>query len=262
MRNSAIASDATVREDEIAGYTTTVNELMAMLRSGVDYLGPTEADGEFHIEVAEVVALLEGLHAELQQQTQNAKGASGPNAPGGSDNHESTEHENLRSQLSEARSEIEALRAALLRFKELETANQDTIVGLEERLADSQAAVAAAHKQQTSGKAYRPSSLSPGAASDARLVMRYPGRDVIEMPLLGDLRIGRSEPSEIRVGGQTVSRLHAILKWDGMTATIVDCNSTNGVYVNGSRVHEQKLHDGDEFRVGSLHCIFRSPSAG
>lgn len=259
--NPRIAALVTGGREKSAEYTGALNDLVAMLRSGVDYLGPATSDGKFHLEVAAMVALLEGLHDELEGLQPQNGGQSVANEEAVSAS--IAEREDLLVQLADARNQVDALKSALRQFQEQDSANQDTIVGLEEALANSQAALAtarvsgqAATDKHGFGDVFRETSGQPAGKAAASIAIRYPDRDMVEMPLLGDLRIGRSEPSEIRVGGPTVSRMHAILKWDGRVASIHDCDSTNGVFVNGTRVREQKLEDGDELRVGSLHCIF------
>jgi hypothetical protein len=230
--------------DEPDGYRATLDQLVAMLRSGVDYLGPSNTDGQFHFEVASMVALLEELRDELVV----------PLAKGPDENTESAEsfrqeRDFLASQLADAREEAAVSRKALQQLQQLDLTNQGTIVGLEERLSDSQSAFQEAMNS--------PAMLPEVDA--ATLVLRYPERDIVEIRLTGDLRIGRGDRMDVRVDGRTVSGLHAIIKWDGKVARVVDCNSTNGVYVNGTRVDEKPLSDGDELRVGMLFCIFKSP---
>ena len=55
------------------------------------------------------------------------------------------------------------------------------------------------------------------------------------------------------------SRSHAILFEQDDHAIIKDLNSRNGVYINGEKVHEQALNDGDEVILGSTVMIFNPP---
>ncbi len=62
--------------------------------------------------------------------------------------------------------------------------------------------------------------------------------------------IGRRRSSEIPLLDENVSRSHAEISYADQGHTITDLGSTNGVYVNGTRVLKKKLVDGDEIKVG------------
>jgi eukaryotic-like serine/threonine-protein kinase len=51
------------------------------------------------------------------------------------------------------------------------------------------------------------------------------------------------------------SRRHFLVEFNPPRCRVLDLNSRNGVFVNGRRVHEAELHDGDELRAG--HTVFR-----
>ena len=58
-----------------------------------------------------------------------------------------------------------------------------------------------------------------------------------------------------------VSRFHAAIECRKDSLTLVDLGSTNGTYLNGSRLidHEpRELSDGDEIRLGTMviYCFF------
>ena len=48
-----------------------------------------------------------------------------------------------------------------------------------------------------------------------------------------------------------ISRVHARIDIRDDIATIVDCGSTNGTYINDARIDRHNLNDGDEIVVGS-----------
>jgi hypothetical protein len=52
-----------------------------------------------------------------------------------------------------------------------------------------------------------------------------------------------------------LSREHAELRLSGDQVGLNDLGSTNGTCVNGQRVSQAILHDGDELRLGE--CVFR-----
>ena len=70
-------------------------------------------------------------------------------------------------------------------------------------------------------------------------------------------RIGRSAEADVRLADTGVSRLHAELRLLGGEALLVDLGSTNGTTLNGRRVSEGRLRDGDRIGVGSSSLVFR-----
>ena len=75
----------------------------------------------------------------------------------------------------------------------------------------------------------------------------------------GVLSIGRDERSDVPLPWDTeVSRAHAVLERLGTAWTISDDGlSTNGSYVNGTRIRgRRRLDDGDAISVGSTLLVF------
>lgn len=70
-------------------------------------------------------------------------------------------------------------------------------------------------------------------------------------------RIGRSSEADVRLADTGVSRLHAELRLLGEEVVLVDLGSTNGTTLNGQRVQEGRLRDGDRIGVGSSSLLFR-----
>jgi pSer/pThr/pTyr-binding forkhead associated (FHA) protein len=65
------------------------------------------------------------------------------------------------------------------------------------------------------------------------------------------LTIGRSRESDIFLEDLAVSRLHTTISRDGQGQYVIrDESSANGTYVNGQKVTEQVLAEGDEIQVG------------
>jgi diguanylate cyclase (GGDEF)-like protein len=63
--------------------------------------------------------------------------------------------------------------------------------------------------------------------------------------------IGRVEDADITLDSPTVSRRHAeIIIQDQNSMLIKDLNSSNGTYVNGNKITETELHEGDIFSIG------------
>jgi pSer/pThr/pTyr-binding forkhead associated (FHA) protein len=62
-----------------------------------------------------------------------------------------------------------------------------------------------------------------------------------------------------------VSRRHAVLLWRNEILYIMDLDSTNGTWVNGTRLFAQqphRLNDGDELQLGRLQLHLRFDPAG
>jgi diguanylate cyclase (GGDEF)-like protein len=62
--------------------------------------------------------------------------------------------------------------------------------------------------------------------------------------------IGRGASSDILIEEDSVSRRHARICVSLATTTVYDLDSTNGLFVNGHRVKEAELHDGDRLHLG------------
>jgi pSer/pThr/pTyr-binding forkhead associated (FHA) protein len=77
--------------------------------------------------------------------------------------------------------------------------------------------------------------------------------EVVLMPLAGDVvRVGRSPANDIVLDDASVSRRHALLARRGGATFILDDRSLNGVRVNGERVSEAPLEDGDALVLGRV----------
>jgi hypothetical protein len=71
------------------------------------------------------------------------------------------------------------------------------------------------------------------------------------------INIGRTRDNDLRIVDPTVSRLHAMLTVRNGEATVVDANSSNGIYVNGIQVRYAKLEDGDMLTFGTVRFRYR-----
>jgi hypothetical protein len=79
-----------------------------------------------------------------------------------------------------------------------------------------------------------------------------------ERVVLGEfvVTIGRVPESTIVLADPNVSRNHAEVRPQGDGYVVVDLGSTNGTRVNGVRVSEQALRDGDEIMFGNTRVVF------
>ena len=125
-------------------------------------------------------------------------------------------------------------------------------------------------------RAVAPAQIAPAAALDAMLEnvgsktmvanignisQKISKNDTSAQPTLlmsltfGDkqqLGIGRAEDNDIVLDGLQISNAHARLLKTGNGIAIEDLNSTNGVYVNGTRVSKQGIFPNDAVQVGSF----------
>ena len=68
--------------------------------------------------------------------------------------------------------------------------------------------------------------------------------------------IGRSSDCDVRVDDANVSRRHAEVRRIGDGYSLVDLGSTNGTEVNGQRIQETALMNGDVISVGTTRITF------
>ena len=76
------------------------------------------------------------------------------------------------------------------------------------------------------------------------------------------LHIGRSPASDIQLEDQSVSRRHAVVAHRGGRTVLLDDRSLNGIYVNGSRVGEAVLDDGDLIAIGHVSLRYVEVTGG
>lgn len=85
------------------------------------------------------------------------------------------------------------------------------------------------------------------------VVVRGPeaGASLVIDEVLNDFSIGSDENCHLALSGASVSPLHATLFLDDEGAvTLSDTKSRGGVFVNGYKITEQSLNDGDEVSIG------------
>jgi pSer/pThr/pTyr-binding forkhead associated (FHA) protein len=83
----------------------------------------------------------------------------------------------------------------------------------------------------------------------AQLVALTDGR-VIQVDK-GILVVGRHAECDVQILSPKISRLHCCLAQVGEYLVVRDLNSTNGIRVNGVRLIEGRLGDGDELTIGT-----------
>jgi len=75
---------------------------------------------------------------------------------------------------------------------------------------------------------------------------------------LGDepVHLGRSVSADVVLEHLSVSRRHAVVVRRGEDTVVLDDRSLNGIIVNGERVREAVLRNGDEIRLGDVPIRF------
>jgi pSer/pThr/pTyr-binding forkhead associated (FHA) protein len=69
--------------------------------------------------------------------------------------------------------------------------------------------------------------------------------------------IGRGTDADVRIDDRRASRRHASIFYTGTEFRIRDEGSANGTLLNGSKVVEYAIRDGDELLVGDTTLRFR-----
>ncbi|MBK5254605.1 MAG: RDD family protein [Vicinamibacteria bacterium] len=96
----------------------------------------------------------------------------------------------------------------------------------------------------------------------AKLIInpQMPSRKEIDLPR-ADLSIGRDPTNDVVIADALVSRRHALIVFDGREYLFHDCQSSNGSLLNGARVSERRLADGDVLWLGASRLLFRAPES-
>ena len=89
------------------------------------------------------------------------------------------------------------------------------------------------------------------------LVLLDGDQPVRTIPVGRRVRLGRQADNDLVVTDPGVSRHHAEVTNERGTCTLRDLGSTNGTVVNGARVREHALRDGDRIQLGSSVVEFR-----
>ncbi len=98
-------------------------------------------------------------------------------------------------------------------------------------------------------------------APPATLVLYSPDGLSAEFPVKERAGLGRHYDNQVVVADREVSKHHAAVRFEQGAWMLRDLGSSNGTFVNGRRVDELKLRDGDEIRVGASRLVFRTQDA-
>ncbi|MGE0709854.1 MAG: FHA domain-containing protein [Planctomycetota bacterium] len=109
---------------------------------------------------------------------------------------------------------------------------------------------------------YAPGDLPEGAAladSACQLTIVKGGAPVARQIFLTELvTIGRAPGCDLRLDDGAASRLHARLE----RGELIDENSANGTWLNGTQVERRPLKDGDVIRIGEHELVFHLAEGG
>lgn len=74
--------------------------------------------------------------------------------------------------------------------------------------------------------------------------------------------VGRISENTLQIEDASVSSRHAEILFENNTWFIRDLGSTNGTFLNGSKIDNAVLNHGDELRIGSIVTLYTSQSDG
>ncbi|MGE8493838.1 MULTISPECIES: FHA domain-containing protein [Comamonas] len=77
----------------------------------------------------------------------------------------------------------------------------------------------------------------------------------------GQTLIGRGQGCGLRLNDQGVSRDHGAFSYYIGVLVVEDHDSTNGIFVNGTKVKRQVLYTGDRVTVGPIEIYIQKGSA-
>ncbi len=100
------------------------------------------------------------------------------------------------------------------------------------------------------GKACAIPDLIPEGFVPLRLVLEPIGLRVeVRKP---EVIVGRHSQAEVRLALPEISRRHCRLAFENQQWHVYDLNSLNGVFVNGERMQEATLYDGDHLQLATF----------
>jgi len=103
-----------------------------------------------------------------------------------------------------------------------------------------------------------PSAVKPGVKGHKLIFIETDGDfNQKEFVLKDNISIGRSPSNDLVFQAPKVSRQHAAINKYKDQYIIIDLKSSNGVYVNGKKVEEHNLKEGDEISIGGFKMIFQ-----
>ncbi|HEY5585004.1 MAG TPA: FHA domain-containing protein [Ruminiclostridium sp.] len=75
------------------------------------------------------------------------------------------------------------------------------------------------------------------------------------IPIGNKISIGRNKTNQMVLSTQSVSNFHAQIYFEDGRYMLDDLNSTNGTFINGTKVDKKSLQPGDEIRISQTVLI-------
>jgi predicted component of type VI protein secretion system len=72
-----------------------------------------------------------------------------------------------------------------------------------------------------------------------------------------EVTVGRSPDRDLVIPDSEVSRQHSLFRIEGQSHTVADLHTSNGTYVNGTRISRHQLRPGDVVELGPARIQFR-----
>src|SRR5918996_1013950 len=76
------------------------------------------------------------------------------------------------------------------------------------------------------------------------------------------ITMGREATNKVVIADPSVSRAHAWIEKRADGYYLIDKNSSNGTYVNGKKISQQKLNHNDKVNLGSASLVFEDEDEG
>jgi hypothetical protein len=100
--------------------------------------------------------------------------------------------------------------------------------------------------------------VAPHPSNSRALLLMETARGMHPIPLeMTLLKVGRGLDNDIVLEDSRVSRYHVQLRYKNRRFWVTDLNSTNGSFVNGERITETALKNGDVVSLGGLELTYR-----
>ena len=112
-------------------------------------------------------------------------------------------------------------------------------------------------RPRVSDRARRNAALTAEQLAPGRYLAIEDGGEVVVLTVgEGSLRLGRGIGADVVLEDRSVSRRHAVVTCRGGEVVVLDDRSLNGVHVNGERVGQATLRDGDHVALGDVQMRF------
>ena len=112
-------------------------------------------------------------------------------------------------------------------------------------------------RPRVSDRVRRNAALTAEQLAPGRYLAIEDGGEVVVIAVgEGTLRLGRGIGADVVLEDRSVSRRHAVVTRTGEEVVLWDDRSLNGVHVNGERVAQAVLQDGDAIALGEVQMRF------